>query len=313
MKRKVIMLISAFVLLLALVGCGDDEVAQENGGAATPTEDTYEGTDDAGTDADSEPSDTETSEDVEDEAPTEGIDMSEVELMNEGTLTVGVEIGYPPFEDFAEDGTTPIGYDIDFGYALADKLGLEILHINTAWDGIFQGIDQNYDVVISAVTITGEREETMSFSDPYINNYQAVVVSSDFEGDITGFEDLDGMALAVQKETTSDVLMSDYVDTGSITATISANEKITTCFTQLENGEVDAVVVDSTVADGYVAGNPDAFTIAYVDESEPEQFGVAMGKDNEALQTAINQAIAELEEEGFFEESIAHWFGAGNE
>lgn len=243
---------------------------------------------------------------------TTSIDMSNVSLMNAGKLTIGVEIGYPPFEDFAEDGTTPIGYDIDFGYALAEKLGLEVVHINTAWDGIFQGIDKNYDVVISAVTITDERKESMSFSDPYINNYQAIVVKKGYQGTINGFADLDGLSIAVQKETTSDVLMSDYIATGSIDATISANEKITTCFTQLENGEVDVVVVDSTVADGYVASSPDAFTIVFVDKSEPEQFGVAMGKDNAALRTAINEAIAQLEAEGFFKQNVEHWFGAEN-
>ena len=175
---------------------------------------------------------------------------------------------------------------------------------------IFQGIDQNYDCVISAVTITDERKETMLFSDPYINNYQSVVVSPNFTGTIAAFTDLSGLALAVQKETTSDVLMSDYVNTGTIDCTISANEKVTTCFTQLDNGEVDAVVVDSTVADGYLASNPDKYVKAFQDESEPEQFGVAMGKENTALQGAINEAIAQLNAEGFFEENTAYWFGA---
>lgn len=289
MKTKLLTILMALIMVFGLAACGGDDASSV----------TYDDQPDA---------DTSETEDTQETS----IDMSDVTLMNEGQLTVGVEIGYPPFEDFAEDGTTPIGYDIDFGYALAEKLGLDLVHINTAWDGIFEGIDTNYDVVISAVTITDDRKETMSFSDPYINNYQAVVVPKDFEGTINGFDDLDGMSIAVQKETTSDVLMSDYVDTGSITATISANEKITTCFTQLENGEVDVVVVDSTVADGYVAGNPDAFMIAYLDESEPEQFGVAMGKDNVALQTAINEAIAQLEAEGFFADNVAHWFGSDN-
>jgi polar amino acid transport system substrate-binding protein len=245
-------------------------------------------------------------------APTaEPIDVSGIKLMNAGTLTIGCEIGYPPFEDFAEDGSTPIGYDIDFGKALGEKLGLKINIVNTAWDGIFQGIDVNYDCVISAVTITEERKESMLFSDPYINNYQAVVLKADNKKTITGFLDLDGLAIAVQKDTTSDILMSDYVDTGSMKCTISANEKVVTCFTQLENGEVDAVVVDSTVADGYLAANPGKFIKAFQDESEPEQFGVAMGLNNTALQTAINKAIAQLTAEGFFEENIEHWFGAG--
>ena len=240
----------------------------------------------------------------------EAIDISGVTLLQDGVLNVGMEIGYPPFEEFAEDGVTPIGYDVDFAMALGDKLGLTINFVNTAWDGIFQGIGVNYDVVISAVTITEDRKETMLFSDPYINNYQAVVVKADNMAEIDGFLDLDGMVIAVQKETTSDILMSDYVDTNTITATISANEKIATCFTQLTNGEVDAVVVDSTVAVGYLASDPGMYRIAYLDESEPEQFGVAMGLDATALQAAINEAIAQLDSEGFFEEITAFWFGA---
>ena len=242
-------------------------------------------------------------------AAAASVDMSGVKLMQDGVLTVGMEIGYPPFEDFAEDGTTPIGYDVDFAKALGEKLGVTVNFVNTAWDGIFQGIGVNYDCVISAVTITEERKASMLFSEPYINNYQAVVVKKDFAGKIGSFMDLNNMAIAVQKETTSDILMSDYVSTGSITATISANEKVTTCFTQLENGEVDAVVVDSTVADGYLASNPDKFVKIFQDESEPEQFGVAMALDNTALQTAINEAIAQLTTEGFFESNYAYWFG----
>lgn len=277
MKKKFLTIISAILVIMMFVSCAPK--AEEAAAAEEPA------------------------------ASTAAVDMSGVKLMQDGVLTIGVEIGYPPFEDFAEDGTTPIGYDIDFANALGEKLGVEINFINTAWDGIFSGIDVNYDCVISAVTITDERKETMSFSDPYINNYQAVVVLADYAGTIDSFLDLDGLALAVQKETTSDILMSDYIDTGSIDCTLSANEKITTCFTQLENGEIDAVVVDSTVADGYLAANPDAFKKAFQDESEPEQFGVAMGLENEALRTAINEAIALLDAEGFFAQNIAYWFG----
>jgi len=235
---------------------------------------------------------------------------SALDLMKKGTLTIGVEIGYPPFEDFANDGTTPVGYDIDFAKALGEKLGLEIVFINTAWDGIFQGIGVNYDVVISAVTITDERKETMDFSAPYIDNYQAVVVRTDSNKKIGSFQDLDGMALAVQKETTSDILISDYISTGSLNCTVAQNEKVITCFTQLDNKEIDAVVVDSTVADGQVGKYPEKYKIAYLDKSEAEQFGVAIKKGNSALQAAINKAIAELKDEGFFKESTEYWFGS---
>lgn len=238
------------------------------------------------------------------------VDMSEVTLMNDGILTIGCEVGYPPFEDYADDGSTMIGYDIDFANALSEKLGVDINIIDTSFEGILAGIDVNYDVVISALTINDERKENALFSDPYIANYQAVVVPNDSDIEVSSFNDLDGRVVAVQKATTSDELISDYKSTGSIDCTILANEKILSCFTQLDNGEVSVVLCDSTVADGYVAANPDKYKIIYRDDEEPEEFGVAMSLENSSLQAAINEAIGLLKAEGFFDEINEYWFGA---
>ncbi len=237
---------------------------------------------------------------------------SDLKLKNAGVLSVGCEVGYPPFEDFAEDGKTPIGYDIDIVSEVAKRLGLKVNIINTAWDGIFAGIDENYDVVCSACTITEERKESMLFSDTYISNYQAVILKKGNTKKIASFKDLDGMTVAVQKETTSDELLSDYKSTGTISIEIVANEKVLSCFTQLDNGEVDAVCVDSTVADGYLAKNPEKYVYAFKDQSEPEFFGIAMGKQNTALQKAINEALAEMEKDGFIAETYEYWFGANS-
>ena len=281
MKKKIFAALCAVMMAVGLTACG---------GAA----------------------DTQVQSSGEDAPAAKTIDISGVKLMSDGVLSVGCEVGYPPFEDFAEDGTTPIGYDIDIITAVADKLGLKVNIINTAWDGIFAGIGVNYDVTCSAVTITPERQETMLFSDPYINNYQAVVLLADDDRKVESFNDLDGLSIALQKETTSDILMSDYKSTGTIDLQIVANEKVTSCFTQLQNGEVDAVVVDSTVADGYI-NSSDAFKIVYEDKSEPEQFGIAMSPENEALQKAINEALSELQAEGFIQETYDYWFGTAKE
>ncbi len=238
------------------------------------------------------------------------IDISGVTLMNDGVLSVGCEVGYPPFEDMAEDGKTPIGYDIDIITEVAARLGLKVNIINTAWDGIFEGIDVNYDVVCSACTVTEERKANMLFSDTYISNYQAVILKAGDTKKIESFNDLDGMSIALQKETTSDHLLSDYKSTGTINVEIVANEKVISCFTQLDNGEVDAVVVDSTVADGYLAKNPGKYEYAFKDQSEPEFFAIALGKNNTALQKAINEALSQMEKEGFIKETYDYWFGA---
>ena len=81
-------------------------------------------------------------------------------VIEEGKLKIGMEVGYPPFEYFGQDGKTPCGFDVELGNAIAEKLGLKAEFIDTAWDGIFAGIDtKKYDCIMSAVTITPERKE----------------------------------------------------------------------------------------------------------------------------------------------------------
>lgn len=240
------------------------------------------------------------------------VDTTGVKTVEKGKLSVGVEIGYPPFEQFQEDGKTPEGYDIDIITEVAKRLGLEVNFVNTAFDGIFKGIDKNYDVVCSAITITKERKKTMLFSDPYIDNYQAVVVKKDSKAKIASFNDLEGLQIALQEGTTSLEIMKDLIGTKTLkNSKYIQSEKVTSCFEQLKNGEVDAVLVDSTVADGQVAKHKE-FKIAWKDDSEPEQFGIAMGKKNTSLQKAINAALKDMKEEKVIDDSYDYWFVQGN-
>lgn len=233
-----------------------------------------------------------------------------VKTMHEGVLTIGMEVGYPPFEQFADDGTTPTGYDVDLAKEVCDKLGLECDFINTAFDGIIQGIGTNYDCVFSALTITDERKETCLFSTPYIDNYQSIVIVKGSTQKFESLNDLDGKDIALQKEATSDVLLDNLIGKGTISCKKVAQEKVTTCFTQLTNGEVDAVLCDSTVADGYVSSSPDLYEIAFQDKTSPEQFGVAMSKNDTELQKAINDALDELKADGTLDDIYKKWFGS---
>lgn len=237
-------------------------------------------------------------------------ETSQLDLIAEGVLTVGVEAAYPPFEYYAEDGTTIIGFDADVAAAVADELGLELQFVDTAWDTIFQGCGTNYDVVISAACINEERKQYVDFSDPYISNYQAIVVPADSGLTFSALTDLSGYSVSMQKETNSDIILRNLMDTGSVTNCVSVtNERVTTCFEQLVNGEVDVILCDSTVADGYVAKQPDVYKIAYVDQAEAENFGIAMKKGDTAMASAINQALQNLKDSGFLAECQSKWFG----
>lgn len=228
-------------------------------------------------------------------------------LIKEGVLNVGMEIGYPPFEDKAEDGS-PVGYDVDLINAIGEKMGVEVNLIDTAFDVIFAGIDTNYDCVVSAVTITDERRQNCLFSNPYIENFQAVAVKKGSDLKVTSLKDLSGHSVILQKGTTSEDLLDDMIATGTVTdCTKSATEQILTCFTTLDNGEYEMVLCDSTVAQDYVTKFPDKYEIVYTDTEYPEQFGIAMGKNNTELQAAINKAMDELKAEGFFEKNAEKW------
>ena len=236
------------------------------------------------------------------------VDTTGVKTLQKGKLNVGIEIGYPPFEVFAEDGKTEEGYDIDIISGVAKRLGLEVNFVNTAFDGIFNGIDKNYDVVCSCITITKERQKTMLFSDPYMDNYQSVVVKKDSKAKISSFNDLDGLTVGLQDGTTSKEIMDDLIGTKTLKkCKYIPNEKVENCFKQLNNGEVDAVLVDSIVAVNQIKADK-GLKVAWNDTEQPEKIGIAMGKENTELQKKINKALKEMEADGFIKELYARWF-----
>jgi len=235
---------------------------------------------------------------------------------DDGKLLIGSEIGYPPFEMYAEDGTTVIGLDAELGQAIGDILGVEIEFVDTGFDGILGGLKaQKYDVVMSAVTITADRAKEVDFSSPYIENWQAIVVKKDGEA-ISSIKDLEGKKLAYQEGTTSKDYISVFIDKGELTCEQNEFPKILNCFDDLRLGNVDAVLCDSVVADRYVADEPDTFIISWNQKDEPDEepelFGIAVRKGNTELLDQINDALQQLEDNGTLDSLRAKWLSAGD-
>ena len=104
------------------------------------------------------------------------IDVSNIKTVKEGKLLVGFEAGYPPMEYTDDTGLEYIGFDVDLAKEIAALFGLEVEFVNTAWDGIFAGLDKDqYDMVISGVSITPERQEAYEMTEPYISNKLVIV------------------------------------------------------------------------------------------------------------------------------------------
>ena len=236
---------------------------------------------------------------------------AELQLIVPGTLTVGTEIGYPPFEQFADDGTTPIGLDIELATKLAEMLGVAVAFQNTDFEGILDGLGTDkYDVVMSAVTITAARKEKVDFSSDYIENWQSIVVRKGAEP-VDSPEGMNGKTVALQKATTSTEFLDKLTSTGAITCTDRPYEKVMDCFNDLKLGRADLVLCDSVVAEAYVEREPDEFEISWhestVEGAEPELFGIGVKKGNADLLDAINAALAELEASGWMDDLRQRW------
>lgn len=226
-------------------------------------------------------------------------------------LKVGMEIGYPPFEYYDEDGKTPIGVDVELAYAIGEELGMEVEIVNTEWDGIFAGLaKKDYDVIISAVTITPERLIDFEFSVPYIENWQCIVTLKDAEYKPKTVDELVGHKICFQDETASDIFIEEYYKDKADKPETFGYVEVIDCFNELKLGRVDAVVCDSTVADIYVAQGD--YEITWNQSSEvdatAEEFGVCINKGDKELEEKINKALVKLKGNGKLEEILNKYF-----
>jgi cystine transport system substrate-binding protein len=225
-------------------------------------------------------------------------------LVQAGTLTVATEGTYRPFS-FHEDGSGDlVGYDVEVAEAVAEKLGLEVSFQETQWDAIFAGLDAGrFDVIANQVSITPEREEQYLFSAPYTVSRGVVVVN---EGDtsISSFDDLEG-------KTTAQSLTSNWYELATESgANVEAVEGWAQAVSLLQQGRVDATVNDQLTFLDYVNTTPDAAIEVAVETDETSESAFALTQDKEALVAAIDEALAELRDEGVLAELGEKYFGA---
>jgi polar amino acid transport system substrate-binding protein len=229
--------------------------------------------------------------------------------INTGILSIGMEIGYPPMEYYDEDGKTPIGFDVDMGKAIAGKLGLEARFIDTAWDGIFAGVNTGrYDCIMSSVTINPVRLQAHNFTKPYLANTLAMVLMKDTTIAARSPDEVTGLNVAFQSETTSDHYMMDLADEG-LRFTPRRYEKVMYCFDELRLGRVDVIITDLPVANDYIRPADSPFQIVWV-SPDPEEFGICLKKGNDALTEALNKALDELYADGTLQRISHKYFEA---
>ena len=227
---------------------------------------------------------------------------AELTTVEAGKLTMATNAAFPPYEMTTDAGEFE-GIDIDTAKAIAEKLGLELQIDDMDFDAALLSVQQGKaDIVMAGVTVTDERKAVMDFSDSYATGIQSIIVP---EGsDIASPDDLAGKKIGTQRGTTGYLYCSDDFGEDAVVA----YDNGLTAVQALNNGQVDAVVIDNEPAKAYVESNPG---LKILDTSYAEEdYAIGMNKSNTALEDAVNAALEELKADGTLQSIVDKYIKA---
>ena len=226
---------------------------------------------------------------------------TELTTVEAGKLTMATNAAFPPYEMTTDAGEFE-GIDIETAQAIADKLGLELQIDDMDFDAALLSVQQGKaDIVMAGVTVTDERKAVMDFSDSYATGIQSIIVP---EGsDIASPDDPAGKKIGTQRGTTGYIYCSD--DFGD--ENVVAYDDGLTAVQALNNGQVDAVVIDNAPAQEFIAANPG---LKILDTSYAEEdYAIGMAKGS-SLEDAVNAALKELKADGTLQSIVDKYITA---
>jgi polar amino acid transport system substrate-binding protein len=230
-----------------------------------------------------------------------------VELVKAGQLTTCTHLPYPPFQSEI-DGKVQ-GFDVSLIDLVAKDLGVRQDIVDQPFENFKTGGSLNAgqcDLAAAGMTITEERKKNVDFSDPYFNATQAVLV--DKKSGIGSFAALKGKKLGAQAQTTGE----DYAKSKGLDPV--SFESSDAVLNGLRTGQVQAVVIDYPVVQGWLKDKANADAFKVVDNIETgEQYGFTVKKGNTKLRAAINKAIADAKADGTYKKLYEQWIGPYDE
>lgn len=225
--------------------------------------------------------------------PVDNGDNGETVNNDDSTLVMGTNATFPPYE-YYENGQI-VGIDAEIAAAIADKLGMTLEIMDMEFGSIIAAVQTGkIDMGVAGMTVTEERLESVDFSSSYATGIQVIIVTED--SPITSVDDLSAegadYTIAVQQDTTGDIYATD--DFGE--DAIARYNKGADAVLALTTGRADCVIIDSEPAKSYVAANEGLKILDT--EYAVEDYAIAISKDNPELLEKVNNALAELTEDG---------------
>ncbi|MDH8677482.1 ABC transporter substrate-binding protein [Fusibacter bizertensis] len=272
------------VMLFTLAGCGKAEANTE-----TTVETTLA---------------TQTTETVATETmATEAVASKLQKIKDKGTLVLGTSADYPPFEFHLEvDGKdTIVGFDIDIAQKIADSIGVKLEILDMKFDGLLPALTAGkIDLIVSGMTPTDERKQSVDFSIVYYEARQTMLVLSKDAADLNTIEAFDGKTLGVQKAT----IQEELAKTVFTNSKAKAIDKIPNLILELKTGKVDGLIIAEPVGKQYANANDD-LALNGIDLGSEGGSAVAVQKDSGDFLDAINAAIQDMLDSGEMDQVIS--------
>lgn len=213
------------------------------------------------------------------------------------TLKVAMELAYPPFET-KDDAGNPEGLAVDFIRDFGKAYGYDVQIENTAWDGLVPSLQSGKaDLVISSMTITDERKQSVDFSDAYAMAQLAILANAN--SGIASIDDLNqpGKKVAVKTGSTGDV----YATKNLTNAEIVRLADESACVTEVVQGKADGFLYDQLTIYRNHQANPDTTEAVFIPFQDAEEWGIAVKKGNTELLDQLNEFIAQSKTDGEFD------------
>lgn len=229
------------------------------------------------------------------------------EIMKKGEFVLGLDDSFPPM-GFRDEKGEIVGFDIDLAKEAAKRMGLKVVLKPSDWDGIVMSLkNKNIDVIWNGLTITEERKKEINFTKTYLKNRQVIIVKADSA--IADKAGLAGKVVGVQMGSSSENAMASFPDVQKSMKSISKYSNNTEALMELENGRVDAVVIDEVVGRYYISKKPGIYKVLE-DNFGEEDYGVGVRKEDKEFLAKLEAALDSMKADGTADEIAKKWFGA---